>query len=76
MRKSLFIFLLLTVVIISPLTQVEADETIENYNRIKSINPSVECIHHLILFLAGNSVSMMSGSCVPIDAGEGKAYLV
>ena len=33
MRKSLFIFLLLTVVIISPLTQVEADETIENYNR-------------------------------------------
>jgi NAD(P)-dependent dehydrogenase (short-subunit alcohol dehydrogenase family) len=30
----------------------------------------------LILFLAGNSASMMSGSCVPIDAGEGKAYLV
>lgn len=29
----------------------------------------------LILFLAGNSASMMSGSCVPIDAGEGKAYV-
>ena len=32
MRKSLFIFLLLTVVIISPLTQVEANETSQNNN--------------------------------------------
>ena len=30
----------------------------------------------LILLLAGDSASMMSGSCVPIDAGEGKAFLV
>lgn len=30
----------------------------------------------LILFLASDSASMMSGSCVPIDAGEGKAYAV
>jgi len=30
----------------------------------------------LILFLASDSASMMSGSCVPIDAGEGKAYTV
>ena len=29
----------------------------------------------LILFLASESASMMSGSCVPIDAGEGKAYM-
>ena len=28
----------------------------------------------LILFLASDAASMMSGSCVPIDAGEGKAY--
>jgi 3-oxoacyl-[acyl-carrier protein] reductase len=28
----------------------------------------------LILFLASEAASMMSGSCVPIDAGEGKAY--
>lgn len=28
----------------------------------------------LILFLASDSASMMSGSCVSIDAGEGKAY--
>ena len=28
----------------------------------------------LILFLATEAASMMSGSCVPIDAGEGKAY--
>jgi 3-oxoacyl-[acyl-carrier protein] reductase len=30
----------------------------------------------LILFLASDAASMMSGSCVPIDAGEGKAYAV
>ncbi|MCL0045001.1 SDR family oxidoreductase [Nitrospinaceae bacterium] len=30
----------------------------------------------LILFLSSDSASMMSGSCVPIDAGEGKAYAV
>ena len=29
----------------------------------------------LILFLASEAASMMSGSCVPIDAGEGKAYI-
>ena len=29
----------------------------------------------LILFLASEVASMMSGSCVPIDAGEGKAYV-
>ena len=29
----------------------------------------------LILFLASEAASMMSGSCVPIDAGEGKAYV-
>lgn len=29
----------------------------------------------LILFLASGAASMMSGSCVPIDAGEGKAYV-
>ena len=30
----------------------------------------------LILFLASYDASMMSGSCVPIDAGEGKAYVI
>jgi 3-oxoacyl-[acyl-carrier protein] reductase len=30
----------------------------------------------LILLLAGDAASMMAGSCVPIDAGEGKSYLV
>ena len=30
----------------------------------------------LILLLAGSSASMMAGSCVPIDAGEGKSYMV
>ncbi len=30
----------------------------------------------LILLLASNSASMMAGSCVPIDAGEGKSYMV
>ena len=30
----------------------------------------------LIQFLAGEGASMMSGCCVPIDAGEGKAYIV
>jgi 3-oxoacyl-[acyl-carrier protein] reductase len=29
----------------------------------------------LILFLASEAASMMAGSCVPIDAGEGKAYV-
>jgi 3-oxoacyl-[acyl-carrier protein] reductase len=29
----------------------------------------------LIFFLTGKAASMMSGCCVPIDAGEGKAYL-
>jgi len=29
----------------------------------------------LILLLAGSSASMMAGSCVPIDAGEGKSYM-
>jgi len=29
----------------------------------------------LILFLASKGASMMAGSCVPIDAGEGKAYI-
>ena len=29
----------------------------------------------LILFLASEAASMMSGSCVPIDAGEGRAYI-
>ena len=33
MRKSIFIFLLFTIVIFSPFTQVEANDTIENYNR-------------------------------------------
>ena len=28
----------------------------------------------LIYFLAGEAASMMSGCCVPIDAGEGKSY--
>jgi 3-oxoacyl-[acyl-carrier protein] reductase len=28
----------------------------------------------LIYFLAGGAASMMSGCCVPIDAGEGKSY--
>ena len=30
----------------------------------------------LIFFLAGKAASMMSGCCVPIDAGEGKSYVV
>jgi len=30
----------------------------------------------LIFFLAGEAASMMSGCCVPIDAGEGKSYAV
>jgi 3-oxoacyl-[acyl-carrier protein] reductase len=30
----------------------------------------------LIFFLAGEAASMMSGCCVPIDAGEGKSYVV
>jgi 3-oxoacyl-[acyl-carrier protein] reductase len=30
----------------------------------------------LIFFLASESASMMSGCCVPIDAGEGKSYIV
>jgi len=29
----------------------------------------------LIFFLASESASMMSGCCVPIDAGEGKSYI-
>ena len=29
----------------------------------------------LILFLASEGASMMAGACVPIDAGEGKAYI-
>jgi 3-oxoacyl-[acyl-carrier protein] reductase len=29
----------------------------------------------LILLLAGGSASMMAGSCIPIDAGEGKSYV-
>ena len=29
----------------------------------------------LIYFLAGKAASMMSGCCVPIDAGEGKSYI-
>ena len=29
----------------------------------------------LIFFLAGKAASMMSGCCVPIDAGEGKSYI-
>ena len=29
----------------------------------------------LIQFLAGEGASMMSGCCVPIDAGEGKSYI-
>ena len=29
----------------------------------------------LIFFLAGKAASMMSGCCVPIDAGEGKSYV-
>ena len=33
MRKSIFIFLLFTIVIFSPFTQVEANDTTENYNR-------------------------------------------
>ena len=37
---------------------------------------AAEEIVPLILFLASDSASMMSGSCVPIDAGEGKAYAV
>jgi 3-oxoacyl-[acyl-carrier protein] reductase len=41
----------------------------------KEIGDAKEIIP-LIFFLASNSASMMSGSCVPIDAGEGKAYLV
>ena len=32
MRKSLFIFLLFIIVIFSPFTQVEANDTTENYN--------------------------------------------
>ena len=30
----------------------------------------------LIFFLASEAASMMSGCCVPIDAGEGKSYVV
>ena len=36
---------------------------------------SVEEIIPLICLLASNAGSMMSGCCVPIDAGEGKAYM-
>ena len=28
----------------------------------------------LVLFLVSDSASMMSGTCIPMDAGEGKAY--
>ena len=30
----------------------------------------------LIFFLASEAASMMAGCCVPIDAGEGKSYVV
>jgi 3-oxoacyl-[acyl-carrier protein] reductase len=36
----------------------------------------VDEIIPLIFFLAGETASMMSGCCVPIDAGEGKSYVV
>jgi 3-oxoacyl-[acyl-carrier protein] reductase len=37
---------------------------------------AVDEIMPLIFFLAGETASMMSGCCVPIDAGEGKSYVV
>jgi NAD(P)-dependent dehydrogenase (short-subunit alcohol dehydrogenase family) len=54
-------------------------EVVENFINDKLPRGRIagaEEIVPLILFLAGNSASMMSGSCVPIDAGEGKAYSV
>ena len=35
----------------------------------------VEEIIPLVCFLASDAGSMMSGCCVPIDAGEGTAYI-
>jgi NAD(P)-dependent dehydrogenase (short-subunit alcohol dehydrogenase family) len=54
----------------------EVVEKFINDNLPRDRIAEAEEIVPLILFLAGNSASMMSGSCVPIDAGEGKAYLV
>ena len=45
----------------------------DNLPRNKIAEP--EEVVPLILFLASEAASMMSGSCVPIDAGEGKAYI-
>jgi len=41
----------------------------------KKIGEAKEIIP-LIFFLASDSASMMSGSCVPIDAGEGKNFVI
>jgi len=50
-------------------------EFIQNKLPRKKIADAREIIP-LILFLASDSASMMSGTCVPIDAGEGKAYIM
>ena len=47
---------------------------IEN-NLPRNMIAEAEEVVPLILFLASEAASMMSGSCVPIDAGEGKAYI-
>jgi 3-oxoacyl-[acyl-carrier protein] reductase len=53
--------------------QVVADFVEANLPR-KKIAGANEVVP-LILFLTTEAASMMSGSCVPIDAGEGKAYV-
>ena len=47
---------------------------IEDHLPRKKIAEAQEVVP-LIMFLCGEEASMMAGSCVPIDAGEGKAYI-
>ena len=44
-------------------------------NLPRGIISEAEELIPLLLLLAGENSSMLSGSCVPIDAGEGKAYI-
>tara|TARA_B100000315_G_C14510319_1_gene556637 strand:- start:451 stop:1224 length:774 start_codon:yes stop_codon:yes gene_type:complete len=52
-------------------------EVVERYieeNLPRKYIPDAKELIPLILFLSSEAASMMSGSCVPIDAGESKAY--
>jgi 3-oxoacyl-[acyl-carrier protein] reductase len=44
-------------------------------NLPRGIISEAEELLPLLLLLAGENSSMLSGSCVPIDAGEGKSYI-